>query len=176
MSIILQIPNGAAALFFSLVPVVIAHRTKQISFTSLGTSVVAVIGFILLIALDGRAKLAGFYLSWSMAGTTVLVQSIVSNNVSGYSKKVFYNNAIMVAQTLGEFCGPFMMVESQQPKYIGAMVGFIVTNTFSFFAILLLYFLTKRDNAKRESGRTDVPTDVDLDLTDLEDKNYVYKL
>lgn len=176
MSILLQIPNGAAALFFSMTSVLVAHRVKHLSFTSLGTSIIAVVGFILLVTIPGRAKLLGFYLSWAMPGTTALLQSMVSNNVSGYTKKVFYNNAIMVAQTIGNFCGPFMMVESQKPQYLGAMIGFIVTNAFAFVGVFLLYLLSKRENKRRANERTDEPTDIHLDLTDKQDKNFIYKL
>lgn len=57
-----------------------------------------------------------------MTGVSALLQTLVSNNVSGYTKRVFFNGVNMVAMTIGNFCGPLMMAENQAPAYIVSVI------------------------------------------------------
>ncbi|CEJ02809.1 Putative Expressed protein [Rhizopus microsporus] len=90
-SVILQIPNGVAAAVFAMGAVVIAKWRQQNIITAIVMSLTSMIGCILIIVIPGTAKLVGFYLTWAMTGVMALLQTIVSNNVSGYTKRVFYN-------------------------------------------------------------------------------------
>lgn len=172
----LQIPNGIAAAAFALGFVYIATRTKKITFTAVASSVVSLLGCVLMAVIPGTPKLAGFYLTWAMTGVGALIQTLVSNNVSGYTKRVFYNSMGMVAMTIGNFLGPLMMSGNQAPTYTGAMIGFSISNVGIISCLFAVYFILKRDNKRRLEHATETETDVYLDLTDKTDKNFVYKL
>ncbi|KAI8366283.1 major facilitator superfamily domain-containing protein [Choanephora cucurbitarum] len=175
-AIILQVPNGVAAALFAIGAVLVAHRVKQNTFTAIGAALISLVGCVLMAAIPGTPKLFGFYLTWAMTGVSALIQTLISNNVSGYTKRVFYNGMGMAAATLGNFCGPLMMVEDQAPTYIGAMVGFSITNVFIILCFLTNYWLMKRENARRLANPAHEPSDVYLDLTDKQDRNIIYKL
>ncbi|KAI9478434.1 MAG: major facilitator superfamily domain-containing protein [Benjaminiella poitrasii] len=175
-AIILQIPNGVAAALFAMGSVLIAHRVKQNCLVAIIMTIVSLVGCILLATIPGTPKLLGFYLSWSMTGVNALIQTLVSNNVSGYTKKVFYNAVNMVAMTIGNFGGPLMMVENQAPKYVGAMIGFCITNAAVIVCIILIYIIMNRENARRLANPPTEKPNVYLDLTDKEDRTIIYKL
>lgn len=62
----------------------------------------AIVGLILLVAIPlPKAKLLGLYLCWSYAAAYTMLLASVANNVSGYTKKVFYSVSIVVFYTIG---------------------------------------------------------------------------
>ncbi|KAL7318911.1 hypothetical protein PS15m_002094 [Mucor circinelloides] len=118
-SIILQIPNGVSAASFAIVSALIAHKLQKNTFIAIGTALISLLGCILMAVIPGTPKLVGLYLSWAMTGTVSLVLTLVTNNISGYTKKVFYNAVIVVGQTFGNFIGPLIMIQEQAPTYWG---------------------------------------------------------
>ncbi|CAO0795511.1 unnamed protein product [Mucor circinelloides] len=175
-SIILQIPNGVAAAGFAMVSVLIAHKLQKNTFTAIGTAIISLLGCILMAVIPGTPKLVGLYLSWAMTGTSSLVLTLVTNNVSGYTKKVFYNAVLIVGQTFGNFIGPLIMIEEQAPTYWGGILGFCLANALIIVLLLVLYFMMIRENKRRLANLPENETDVYLDLTDKQDKNFIYKL
>jgi hypothetical protein len=105
-----------------------------------------------------------------------MLLSIIGSTVNGYSKKIFYNGANMIAFTLGNFCGPLMLVPTAAPGYSPTMWGYFGSNIFDILCLFLVRMILVRINKKREPLRSNEPTDVNLNLTDKEDKNYVYSL
>ena len=102
--------------------------------------------------------------------------SVIGSTVSGYSKKIFYNGANMLAYTIGNFAGPLMQVESTKPAYTPTMWGFFGANLLNILCLLVVRLILARINKKRAPERSSEPTDVYLNLTDKEDKNYIYNL
>ncbi|CAO3633059.1 unnamed protein product [Mucor hiemalis] len=176
VSIILQVPNGVAGAVFSIGGVMIAARVRQNTFTAIGLAIFSLVGCVLLITLPGVSKLAGFYMTWSMNGTSALILTLVSNNVSGYTKRIFYNAMGMVALTLGNFIGPLMMSSNQAPQYTGALIGYSICNLVVSILLVFNYILMKKENTRRIENPATTPTDIYLDLTDKQDRNIMYKL
>jgi MFS family permease len=156
--------------------VAVAMRVKKNSFTAIGAAILSLLGCILLAAIPGTPKLFGFYLSWAMTGVGALLQTLVSNNVSGYTKRVFYNGFNMVAMTIGNFIGPLMMVESQAPVYAGAMIGFSISNFVIILCIFAVWYIMKKENERRLADPPTTKSDIHLDLTDKQDRNIIYNL
>ncbi|KAI8067688.1 major facilitator superfamily domain-containing protein [Gilbertella persicaria] len=175
-AIILQVPNGVAAALFAIGAVLMANRIGQNTFTGIGAALVSLLGCVLMASIPGTPKLVGFYLTWAMTGVSALLQTLVSNNVSGYTKRVFYNGVNMVAMTIGNFCGPLMMNQDQAPTYVGAMVGFSITNVLVIVCFLGVYWVMKQENKRRLANPPAEKSNVYLDLTDQQDKNIIYKL
>jgi hypothetical protein len=139
--------------------------------------IIDIIGIILLEVIPNQhAKLVGFYLAWSYCAAYVLMVTSVSNNVSGYTKKIFYNGVIMIFYTLGNFCGPLMIVESQAPNYMGGMIGYICANSIVVVLLLIARYKMAVINRIRLNTSPDVMTSVEDDLSDLQDPNFLYRL
>ncbi|OAD03934.1 hypothetical protein MUCCIDRAFT_110814 [Mucor lusitanicus CBS 277.49] len=175
-SILLQIPNGICAATFGMGSVMIAHRIKRNTLMAVITATVSLLGCILLAVIPGTPKLVGLYLSWATTGTSALALTLVTNNVSGYTKKVFYNAIVIVGQNLGNFVGPLIMVQEQAPTYWGGIVGFCLGNALVIVLLGVLYIMMTRENKRRLANPPEEATDVYLDLTDKQDKNFIYKL
>jgi ACS family allantoate permease-like MFS transporter len=176
MAIILQIPSGVAAAIAAISSVLIAKRLNRIVFTGIAVTILSFLGCLLMIVVPGAGKLAGYYISWTMTGTGAILTTLTSNNVSGYTKKTFYNGAVVVAMTIGNFCGPLMMTGNQAPYYTGSMIGYVVANLVIVICFVLLYIIMLRENKRRLANPPETKSDPHLDLTDKEDRNILYIL
>ncbi|KAI8875904.1 MFS general substrate transporter [Backusella circina FSU 941] len=176
-SILLQIPSGTISSGFVIVAVILHRKTGQLAYTGLVLTVVSAVGCLLLAVLpQSGVKLLGYYLQWTSSGTYTLTVVIISSTVSGYSKKIFYNGMLMISYTLGNFVGPLMMVAHEAPTYKSAMWGYFAANIVVILSFYLVRRWLARINKKKAAGRTDTPTDVNLNLTDREDPNWSYLL
>lgn len=149
---------------------------KQNTFTAIAFALFALLGCILLITLPGVAKLAGFYMTWAMNGTSALIQTLISNNVSGYTKRIFYNAMGMVALTFGNFIGPLLMTSNQAPHYTYALIAYSICNVLVSIFMAVNYVFMRKENQRRKEDPATTPTDIYLDLTDKQDRNIMYKL
>lgn len=98
----------------------------------------------------------------------------VANNVAGYTKKAFYSSALMVFYTFGNFIGPFLMVPSQAPLYVGGMVGCIVANAVAILLLIYARRLMAKENLRRMANPTNQV--VLPNMTDVENENFIYRL
>jgi hypothetical protein len=132
---------------------------------------------ILLAALpSGGIKLLGFFLAWAMNGTAVVLLTIAGSNVTGYTKKLFYNAMNLIAFTFGNFIGPMIMLEREAPVYKTGMIIYCIGNA----AILIMLFIVRQLMARQNKIRlANPPTEtvnVNDDLTDQENRGFIYKL
>lgn len=176
-AVLLSIGTGAADIIFIVIAIYSVHKTKQTIYTAVGLMLVDILGLILLVVIPhDHAKLVGFYLAWSYCAVYVLLVTSVSNNVSGYTKKIFYNGVLMIFYTVGNFCGPLMIVESQKPHYIGAIIGYICANSIVVILLLVARYQMAKVNKERLSSDAVVMTHVEDDLSDVQDSNFLYRL
>lgn len=174
-AILLTIPSGVTDCIFIAAAVYFNRRYGHTLYTACVLLSIAIVGLILLLVIPvPQAKLLGLYLMWAFAASFVMLLVSIANNVAGYTKKVFYSSALMVFYTLGNFIGPFMMVPSQAPLYVGGMVGCIVAN-----AVTIVLFLYARwDMARENRKRMENPSNIEVlpDMTDVENKTLIYRL
>lgn len=169
--------TGAADILFILSAIYISGKTKQTIYTSMGLVCISFVGLILFEVIPNpHYKLFGYYLSWAYCSAYVLTVTCVSNNVSGYTKKIFYNGMIMIFYTIGNFCGPLMIIESQAPNYPPAIITYMCAN----IIVIILFYVARREMAKVNEERlacsTIVMTNVEDDLSDVQDPNFIYRL
>ena len=62
------------------------------------------------------------------------------------------------------------------PKYTGAMIGFCIGNAVAIVSYIVMRYSMSRENKRRLANPPEKETDVTLDLTDAQDKNFIYKL
>lgn len=51
-----------------------------------------------------------------------MFNATVGSNVSGYTKKIFYNGSVVAATIIGQFIGPLVMLERDKPRYVTGMI------------------------------------------------------
>ncbi|KAI7859660.1 hypothetical protein BDC45DRAFT_530886 [Circinella umbellata] len=61
-------------------------------------------------------------------------------------------------------------------KYVGAMTGFCIGNAVAIASYLVMRFVMAKENESRLVNLLEKETDATLDLTDMQDKNFIYKL
>jgi hypothetical protein len=175
-TILLQIPSGFVSALFVFGGVMLHRKTGQLCYSVMVLSTISGIGCLLLAVLPQNGiKLLAFYLSWPCTGAYTLIVTLISSTVSGYSKKIFYNGILMIAYTLGNFIGPLVILDNEAPAYKSAMWVYFTANVLVCVCFVLMRVWLSRLNVKKAPGRTNEPTDVNLNLTDREDPNYVYK-
>lgn len=173
----LQIPSGACSALFAALAVLVARKTGQLYLGVVFSTTISLIGVIILAVLPtSGVKLLGYFLAWAMNGTAVMLLTINGANVTGYTKKLFYNAMNMIFFTLGNFIGPLVMLDNEKPTYKTGMIIYCIGNGL----ILALLFLNRQLQAKTNKHRLANPTsevvDVKDDLTDRENKSFIYRL
>ncbi|KAI9276860.1 major facilitator superfamily domain-containing protein [Phascolomyces articulosus] len=183
-SILLNIPSGFSAMCLVLLAVYLSHRFNENNYVGAFMCIITFIAMLLLTVLPiGGGMLAGILLATTNPGSAIVL-SVIGNNVSGYTKKVFYNGVYLVAYCLGNFTGPLMMIPDQAPRYIGGMVGFMVASAFSGVLFLFARWTFVRDNRYRQQLHEQnklppPPSTINgesvVDLTDREDLTFMYR-
>ncbi|KAI8070878.1 major facilitator superfamily domain-containing protein [Gongronella butleri] len=174
----LQVPSGAVAAVFALVASLSIRLSGQQIYPCLVFLVLASVGYIVLLASKAVAsQLTGFYLTWAATGSMVVQLSIISNNTSGYTKKITYYSFYVALGQIGSFIGPFCMVP---PTYVTAYSTFIAVNVVCVLLLLGMRVQMSRENSRRQRFAVP-PPEVDEnglppDLTDKENLAYRYTL
>ena len=170
-------PGGVCSTVFTILCSLIAGRIHQINYVGCVMCLISLSGVLILAAVkDGAVKLLGYYLSWGMSGAGALLASTVGANVSGYTKKIFYNSCIVAAGTIGSFIGPLVMLEREAPRYNTGMIVYCVGNAVAFACFLLNRAIMRRENKKRLANPPIRRPDVRDIPTDVEDTGFIYKL
>ncbi|KAI8081453.1 major facilitator superfamily domain-containing protein [Halteromyces radiatus] len=180
-SILLNIPNGCCGALLIIISTYLSRRYNEICFVAMGMTLISMTGVLLLgLISHGPVKLLGIYLAYGCTPMYILMQTSISNNVKGYSKKVFYTSSQLVWYTIGNFVGPQMM-DNQSSPYLGAMLGFTGANIIAFFLYGYVRWSLVRANLRRgfpakpsAAGQFDYSKKVD-DRTDVEDVSFVYR-
>lgn len=180
-SILLNIPNGASTILCLGFGMYLSRRFNSVCFVGAIAMFIAMVGAIVLVAIpSGPVKLLGIYIG-ATSPPYVMLQTCISNNVSGYTKKIFYTSGNLVFYCIGNFVGPLMMVENEAPRYIGGMSGYVVADFLTILLFIYIRFSLVRDNRRRELLRKEQNTPPppenrdELDLTDKEDLWFTYR-
>lgn len=169
--------SGFTAACFSFLAAYVARKSGQLYLGAVVSTTISLIGVILLAVLPNSGiKFLGYLIAWAMNGTSVILLAIAGSNVTGYTKKLFYNGVNLVFYTFGNFIGPLVMLEKEAPTYKTGMIVYCVGNA----AILVMLFgvrqLMAKENKKRIANPPTQTYDVNDDLTDQQNKSFIYKL
>ncbi|KAI7907698.1 major facilitator superfamily domain-containing protein [Cokeromyces recurvatus] len=182
-SMLLSAGAGGSTILFIALGVFFVQKTNQTIYTACGLMTANIVGMILLLVIPvTKVKLLGFYTAWSYCSVYVLLITSISNNVSGYTKKIFYNGVLMVFYTIGNFVGPLMMVA---PPYVAGMVGYLCANCVVIFLLLIARYRMLLVNRRRllllthlssSSSTAAANTFIQDDISDGQDQNFIYLL
>ena len=109
-------------------------------------------------------------------GKSIPVLTFVYFLTIGYTKKIFYNSMLVIFYTLGNFIGPLIMLDHEKPRYIGAMIGFCAGNGVAIICFFILRAIMIRENKRRLANPPEVEVDAKDDLTDKENKAFIFRL
>ena len=164
----------------------LSFRYNEISFVAILTSAIAFLGSLLLAVLPmNGSRLAGLYLTNNLAGQ-VLTQTYITTNVAGVTKKALYTNVNMLGYSVGSFVGPLIVRGENAPRYIPALITFMVTQVLAGLIFLYLRWSYKRENEQRQDylnahpnedfGENEKINEYEDDMTDKRNIRFIYKL
>lgn len=160
----------------------LSHRYSEVSYLAALFQLIPFAGIVLLLTLpSGGSQLVGLYFAYCTAPTYSFLFTSVSNNVAGYTKKIFYNASLVVAYSVGNFVGPLLILQQERPRYLSAMVTYAAAALLCSISFLCIRWdIVRRNQYREELRRTgELPPTPEnrqeLDLTDKEDLNFVYR-
>lgn len=175
-STLLKVAAAAIAMLMSIISGLIAWRAQQNIYTGILMCSISLAGTLILIFIpDGAIKLLGYYLSWGLAEALPMLAAIFGSNVSGYSKKIFYNGSMIAAYTISQFVGPLVMLDREKPRYTTGMIIFAAGNALAIVCFVVMRIMIVRENKQRIANPPSQIYNVNLGLTDREDRNFLYK-
>ncbi|CEP15329.1 hypothetical protein [Parasitella parasitica] len=181
-SMLLTAGAGGSTILFIAIGVILVQKTQQTIYSACALMVTNIVGMILLLVIPvTQAKLLGFYMAWSYCSVYVLLVTSISNNVTGYTKKIFYNGVLMIFYTVGNFVGPLMMVN---PPYVAGMLGYLIANCFVVLLLLIARWRMAVVNRRRllllahtsAATMAAANTITQDDISDVQDQNFIYLL
>ncbi|KAG0168734.1 hypothetical protein DFQ30_004398 [Apophysomyces sp. BC1015] len=176
-SVLLSIPNGALDIFFIMLSVYLSNKYNQNIYVACAMLCIGNIGSLLIVVIPNpKYKLIGQYLGWAAVSAYVLLLASISNNVSGYTKKIFYNSMMMVSYTIGNFIGPFVMAPEFAPRFVPSLVIYMCANVVGGFLLLIVRWRMAAVNRRRLANPSGTVTQVEDNLTDTQDPNFIYRL
>ncbi|KAI7859824.1 major facilitator superfamily domain-containing protein [Circinella umbellata] len=180
-SILLNIPKGVSTIILLLLAVFLSKRFDENGHVGAFMSIISFLGALFLTVIPtGGAMLVGIFLSATSPAYTLL-QTMISNNVSGYTKKIFYTGGNLVAYCLGNFVGPLMMVDHETPRYLSGMIGYMVADVLAAVLFVYVRWSLASENKRRQKLKNEgkLPPQIENrelhDLTDREDVHFMYR-
>ncbi|CAO3654040.1 unnamed protein product [Cunninghamella echinulata] len=175
-SILLTIPAGVVDIIYIVIAIWVNRKYGHTLPTACILLLWSTIGLILLITIPApKVKLLGLYMCWGFAAAYVLILTSLANNVTGYTKKIFYSSCMMVLYTIGNFVGPLMTMGQEAP-FIGGMIGYCVANVICMALLSFAHYSMAKENRRRLACTTNKVVDINDDLTDVENTNIIYRL
>ncbi|KAH8664728.1 major facilitator superfamily domain-containing protein [Xylariales sp. PMI_506] len=186
-TLLLGMPGGALQVIFQLAAGQVADRTRQRSLTALALQLLSLFAAALLIGLgnvgplyDRAGQLAAYFL---MIGACAigyyLLLAMVASNVLGTTKKTTTNVILFLSMAAAYLIGPQIFRDA--PYYYKAKYATVGLWVASCVILVIIYFLNRMENAKRDRAaaqtENEVPEDIAfMDLTDKENKEFRYVL
>ncbi|KAJ8664151.1 hypothetical protein O0I10_000430 [Lichtheimia ornata] len=183
ITVIMSIPIAISVVVVMIIVILLSRWLNDICYVAAASHAsLALLGIVLLMVLPiGPVQLLGLILA-SLSGTSFSFnQTFISSNVAGYAKKIFYTGISMVAYCAGNFTGPLLMLGKDAPRYVTATITYAMADV----AVVLLFVYLRITSSREKKRRQDLkdkglippppPNRDELDLTDKEDLNFVYR-
>jgi ACS family allantoate permease-like MFS transporter len=113
----------------------------------------ALVGVLLIRQLPAEnriGRLFGVYLFNSVGATFPIVLSILSSNVTGYTKRTVVNTMFFVGYCVGSIAGPQTFKSSEAPGYSSAYLTLIICLCLGFALSISLRFYMDYENKRRD--------------------------
>ncbi|KAI8071066.1 major facilitator superfamily domain-containing protein [Gongronella butleri] len=174
-----SMPNGAISLLAVIIVMWASRKFNELTYVAIGSLCTSALGMIILMAIpSGKVKMLGTILIHTYGAGYCMLLTIVSANVSGYTKKIYAQSLQLIMYTVGNCIAPFFMTDSGAPRYLGALGGYLACNIMASLLLLLARWLMARENKRKRAqpGFREDDRDITRNLTDKEDPNFIYRL
>lgn len=200
-TLLMVVQNGFSTVCAIVGSLLLTVFRKQSVYLACGCMSICFVGAILAITLPWDNKpgiLAGIFMTRPNGTAYILALSLAQATAAGYTKRLIRTALFMISYSISNIIAPQMWNKKYQPRY---RVPWLIQIVFSWFlapVILLIirFILSRRNKSRLESiSKNEVEqygyielTDSDgksqkkkvdvsmLDLTDLENKNFIYPL
>ncbi|KAF7727758.1 hypothetical protein EC973_007217 [Apophysomyces ossiformis] len=168
---------SAANTVMLLLSVYLVRSALKTLYTACLMAAIGAFGMVLFIIIpENKYMLIGLCLQLTMGSIYVLILTSISNNVSGYTKKIFYNNMMGVAYTVGNFLGPFLMTPASFSAVRTGFIIYISANLLSVFLLLLARWRMAAANQYRLARPCPLGDHIEDDMTDGQNQAHIYLL
>lgn len=179
----MNIPITVSAIVLMGIVLLLSHWLNDICYVAAASQgLLSLLGIVLLMVLPlDHVQILGLILASMTGASFSFLQTSISSNTIGYSKKIFYTGSSMVAYCVGCFIGPLLMLQKDAPRYVGAMVTYVIADVIAVLLYVYIRVTLSRENKRRQELKDKgliplpPPNRDELDLTDKEDLNFVYR-
>jgi MFS family permease len=195
-STLVSVASGGFAVICCLISSFVMTKFPNTSaFSAIFWMLPSLIGAICAVALPWSNKigiLAALCLASPVFGIPYIIMfSWNTTSCSGYTKKMTRNASVMIALGIGNLISPQLWQESDAPRYVPAwIVQIVLSFGISPLIAFVIWFILKRRNEERlkemdkldkvgiirEDEKEVVVNIASLDLTDLENRTFLYPL
>jgi len=182
-SLLYGAPGGAIEVITLIGFLWLGDRYKLRLFFGAVSVTISVLGILLVYALPDQLKigrLIGYYLTQASATGFVVLLSLISSNVAGYTKKTTVSALYLIAYCVGNLIGPQVFQAKDAPRYTPALITIVVCWIICIFLLLAIWWVNVRENRRRDALTASpeyehIPNQEFLDLTDGENPEFRYR-
>ncbi|KAM0275740.1 hypothetical protein ACHAQH_007458 [Verticillium albo-atrum] len=181
-SLLLVIPAGAYAGTLMLVFPYLAMkfpgiRTWLILAAQLGTTLAALLLWILPLSSKGGLLFAAYILP-SVGGGYAVLMSLQIANTAGYTKRSIASSGLYIGYCLGNFVGPLVFKKQDAPRYVPGFIVVVITSLAAGVLAVVYRYVCVWDNRRRDKSGVSEGFDhaYEDDLTDTKNPQFRYIL
>jgi len=182
-SLLYGAPGGAIEVVTLIGFLWLGDKFKLRLFFGACSEAISLIGILLVYALPDEMKvgrLIGYYLTQASATGFVVLLSLVSSNVAGYTKKTTVSALYLIAYCVGNLIGPQIFQAKDAPRYTPALITIVVCWIICIILLCVIWFINHRRNVRRDAFKNTpeyihVKNQEFLDLTDGENMDFRYR-
>lgn len=179
-------PGGVTQIMTNLFFPYLARRLGNRMLAASLAVLLSLVSIALMIGLSSRGPtayrigqlVAYYFILGNSPSPLILILSIVSTNVAGYTKKTTVNALVLIAYCVGFLIGPQTFLDP--PYYTKAKYVILAVYSASMLCILGLWWINVRENKTRDLDAAQLPPQPSnqefLDLTDKENKYFRYAI
>lgn len=177
VSSLVQMPIGAIIIIAIVGETFIASYTNQRTLVFIFMCLPAIAGYSTLFVYPNKGgNLTAIYLNMISTCVITLIYAWNSANTAGHTKKLARNALTMVGFSIASVIGPQLFRANDAPRYKHATTALIVLSIVSIPLAALVGWISKKENAKRDSlPQKEMEENYEFcDLTDIENPHFRY--
>ncbi|KAK0106844.1 hypothetical protein ONS95_003567 [Cadophora gregata] len=186
-TLLLQIPFGVSQIIFVSIGAYPGSFVKNARlFAMMFFMAVSITGTLMMFLIPAEhraARVAGACLTSAFSANLPMATSMVTSNITGFTKKATVMSMVFVAYCVGRIVGPHFFLDSESPRYQTGMRTIISVFSIAGAIAIVLRIYLMRENARRDKAmenssdaRIHLRDDLDesMDITDREDMFFRY--
>ena len=149
-------PGGAVVIVACLANGYLGDYLRQRTLVACIPCLIAMVGVLLIIVLpieNGTGRLVGYYMTQCQPAPGATMLSLISSNISGYTRKTTVAALYLIGYCVGNVIGPQTFRPSDGPRYVSAEITIMVCFALCIVDFLFINWYCRRENAKKAAIR-----------------------